>query len=773
MPKSATIIILVIGLFGILPATTSAAPEDNHFFESKVRPLLLERCAKCHGENKQQGGLRLDSKALAFQGGDSGPPIVPKDPEASMLVVAVEYRGLQMPPDARLPASETAILREWVERGAPWPGDEGALPPRKTALVVSEQDREHWSFRPRKKVDPPRIASHLPAEAASVRNARSHNPIDDFVRDRLASEGLSPAAEADRRTLIRRLTLDLTGLPPTMDEVERFVNDTSPIAYESLVETLLARPQYGERWARYWLDVVRFSQTNGYERDDEKPFAWRYRDYVIQSANQDKPFDRFVLEQLAGDELYPESGDAISGTGFYRIGVWDDEPDDQLQSVADEMDDIVSTVGTSFLGLTLGCARCHDHKFDPIGQEDYYGVVALLANVRSYGRRRSETHLVTNREAILRQLPDECGETLAVSEMGSTPPSATRILIRGNVHSPGKEVAPKFLEVLCASRDVAFPVLPESLENSATQSIPQDSLSRRATLAKWIASPDHPLTPRVIVNRLWRQHFGAGIVDSPSDFGRTGDKPSHPELLDWLANELVRSGFSLKHIQRLMVTSATYRQTSTRDEARAEQVDPANRLLWRQNLRRLEAEAIRDAILQASGTLNNHMCGRGVFPTLPAEVLAGQSVPGKGWGKSTQAEQSRRSIYLFSKRTLGIPFLEVFDAPNAEAPAAKRNVTTIAPQALTLMHGDFVIEWSRLFAEDLVQGRAFEPKVAIREAFRRALSRDASLNEEDLLLQLFHAELGASNDDSETNRLRALASVCRTIFNMNEFVYFD
>ncbi|HMC09695.1 MAG TPA: PSD1 and planctomycete cytochrome C domain-containing protein, partial [Pirellulaceae bacterium] len=558
-------------------------------------------CHKCHGEKKQNGKLRLDSPAALFAGGESGPAIVPGEPEKSRLIDAINYGSLEMPPDGRLKPEQIKLLTEWIKMGAPWPGSgDVALQPRKGSLVVTDADRQHWSFRP---VVRPEIGHSRREWAEFVRN-----PIDLFILDRLAEKNLHPSAQAKKQHLIRRLSFDLTGLPPTADDISAFTTDERPDAYERLIDRLLASPQYGERWARHWLDVVRFAQSNGYERDSEKPLAWRYRDYVIRALNQDKPYDQFLIEQLAGDELDPVTDDSLSATGYYRLGVWDDEPDDGIQAKADEFDDIVSTTASAMLGLTLGCARCHDHKFDPLGQDDYYSFTAFFQNIRLYGKVADTITggQPVDKEGIFRPLPSGSGETLCVREHDGPPPQSF-VLVRGNAHTPGKEVQPRFVEVLSRSGDLMLPNLP-AVENSSTP-----TRGRRLALAQWIASKGNPLTARVAANRLWQHHFGRGIVPTSSDFGHTGMKPSHPELLDHLASELVDGGWQLKQMQRAIVSCATYRQSSSssadlgmwsaesgrsstastpHSELRTPHlIDPDNALLWRQNLRRLEAES--------------------------------------------------------------------------------------------------------------------------------------------------------------------------------------
>ena len=700
--------------------------EDLRFFESKVRPLLVNHCQKCHGPDKQKSNLRLDSLSAALAGGDSGAAVVPARPQDSLLVQAINYDGLEMPPAGKLPAADIAILTEWVKRGAPWPAASADAPltPRKQGITVGDADREFWSFRPVERPAPP-----------AVKNvAWGKNAIDAFILARLEARGLQPAGRATPRELIRRACFDLTGLPPTPEEVDQFAADASPDAYARLLDRLLDRPAYGERWGRHWLDVVRFAQTNGYERDDEKPNAWRYRDYVINAFNHDKPYDRFIREQLAGDELDDASDESVMATAFYRLGVWDDEPDDSQQAEFDELDDIVATTGTAFLGLTIGCARCHDHKFDPIPQEDYYGMLAFVRNIKRYAKP-DKNSLGTIFAAL-----QSGAQTLAVHEQGSTAP-ATHILHRGSADSPGKEVTPRFVQVLSPTAAAAIPQLPEKSVNG-------NSTGRRRVLADWIASPENPLTARVMANRLWHYHFGRGIVATPSDFGSTGLKPTHPELLDYLASELVAGGWRLKALHKQIMLSAAYQQSSRIDNPQAVEADPGNTLIWRQNLRRLEAEAIRDAILATNGQLNRAMGGRGIFPALSAEVLSTQSRPGNGWDKSSDAERARRSVYIFVKRTLGVPMMDTFDAASPDTSTATRATTTIAPQALILLNSQFMDEEAAIFARRLRAEAGDDGPACVERAFRLALGRSATSSETQTALAYVARQQSALKKES-------------------------
>ena len=741
---------LVVGCAAGVPVRGAAAekqptPAEAQFFEKQVRPLLAAHCYKCHGAARQRGDLRLDSRKAMLEGGESGPAVVSGKPAESRLVDAINYRNLKMPPDRRLSSKDVATLTRWVQMGAPWPGDTAvARPPHRTGFTVTDADRKFWSFHPVLRPSVPKPAGILPGSA-----------IDAFVLQKLQARGLTLSPSASKRELIRRATFDLIGLPPSPEEVDAFLADRRPDAYERLVERLLASPHYGERWGRHWLDVVRFAQTNGYERDDEKPHAWRYRDYVIRAFNEDVPYDRFIREQLAGDELDAVTDDALTATAFYRLGVWDDEPDDRRQAEFDELDDMLSVTGSTFLGLTLGCARCHDHKFDPLGQEDYYSTLAFLRNVQPYAKpdkNPERTIFVRLKSGAL---------TLAIRERDG-PPLPTHILSRGSAAAPGKRVEAHFPRVLCPSDDLAVPRLPTV----------GGKVRARRSLAEWIASKDNPLTARVLVNRLWQHHFGRGLVATPNDFGHTGVAPTHPKLLDWLAAELVEGGWRLKRLHRQIMLSQTYRQSSRRRDERAAAIDPGNALLGRQNLRRLEAEAIRDTVLAVSGRLNRTMGGRGVFPTLPPEVLATQSRPGLGWDKSSAAEQARRGVYIFVKRTLGVPLLETFDFASPDTTTAARATTTIAPQALILLNSAFMEEQSLALAQRLVQEDGARPAANVERLFRLAFGRGPTSREKGIALAYLARDRKTARPGEDAFR-HALARLCKVVLNLNELVYVD
>ena len=854
-PLAVSVALIAVMASGLISAG-AAQPNRKQirFFESKVRPLLHARCFRCHGEQKHKGDLRLDSRSAMLSGGESGPAIVPGKPRESLLIEAINYDGLEMPPDRKLKDKQITILTKWIAEGAVWPGADGesATTHRGKKGSITKADREFWSFRP---VQRPK----LPA----VRSQRwVRNPVDRFILHELQQRGLSPSPPATKRELIRRAYFDLSGLRPSPETTAAFEADCSPDAWPRLVDRLLASPEYGQRWGRYWLDLVRYAQTNGYERDGEKPYAWRYRDYVINALNKDKPYDRFVTEQLAGDELDDATPESIIATGFYRLGVWDDEPDDKLAAWYEELDDIIRTTGETFLGLTVGCARCHDHKFDPIPHADYYRLLAFFQNVAPYGKSTSYTHWQPNPNGIFTPLvtpeahrrwqnqvqrlqteitiaqkqitlidrqarsragnPGRSGRQLAaalnkdetarkkqlterikklreslsrlpfdralsVREGSSTPPP-THLLIRGNAHSPGPVVQAAFPLVLGGGsvKAATNPIQsgrPNRFRTLLAEYGVKPTSGRRRALARWITRPDNSLTARVIVNRLWQHHFGRGIVPTPSDFGHTGQHPSNQQLLDWLASELVDGGWKLKRIHRLIMLSATYRQSSRINNPRAVTVDPGNTLLWRQNLLRLDAESIRDSVLAVSGRLNRTMGGRGVFPTLPPGVLATQSRPGAGWDRSSLTEQNRRSVYIFVKRTLPVPFLETLDVPTPDKPVASRNTTTIAPQALILLNNSFMDRQAEEFAQRLIREAGSDRRRQIERAYSLAFGRGPTaaevqisldyLSRQTAMWQKIESDRPHHMQKPSTVQRRALKSWCLLIFNLNEFVYVD
>jgi hypothetical protein len=692
-------------------------------------------------------------------------------------------------------------------------GEEKPFPddPARFEAKIKPSDRRHWSFQPVTQPPVPTVRGR-----GWVRS-----PIDAFVLARLEPKGWRPAPAAEPRALLRRVYLDLIGLPPTPAEQEAFLQNRSSDALDRVVEDLLARPAYGERWARHWLDLVRYAESNGYERDGAKPHVWRYRDYVIQAFNGDKPFDRFILEQLAGDELPDASAETLVATGYYRLGPWDDEPADPLTDRYDQLDDILQTTSQAFLGLTLGCARCHHHKFEPLSMQDYYRLVAVFNPLNRPQNGRTELDLPIGSRAELAALAERdrriaeltrtaLSQSAAAVGLASSPwtaplaprpaaegrqrteqiaglrravpdlprgyflhepspnPPVTRLLIRGSAARPGPEVAPGLPTVLAPAQ----PVFPPPGERTSR---------RRWTLARWIASPDNPLTARVLVNRVWQFHFGEGLVRTPSDFGTMGQPPTHPELLDWLTNRFVQDGWSLKKLHRLILASSTYRMSKRANPAYLAE-DPEDKLLWRVPYQRLEVEAIRDSMLAASGRLNPAMYGPSMYPEVPKQALEGHSDPDKIWHPSEEREASRRTIYAFVKRSLIVPMIETLDFCDTAHSTAKRVTTTVAPQALSLFNGDFVNRQARHLAERLEREAGNDPEEQIDLAYRLALGRPPTPAERTALRQFLQQEsAGLLKESARTDhpvrpgeaRRRALEQVCRVLFNSNEFVYAD
>ncbi|MEX2169186.1 MAG: DUF1549 and DUF1553 domain-containing protein [Pirellulales bacterium] len=652
------------------------------------------------------------------------------------------------------------------------------------------------------------------------------DPIDAFLYDRLTETKLSATPEADRRTLIRRLTFDLTGLPPTVDEVEAFVADTADAAYAKLVDRLLASPRYGERQARMWLDVVRYADTNGYERDEFRPLAWQYRDYVIRSFSQDKPFDQFIREQLAGDELVdgpprtPGEADMLIATGYLRLGQWDStasifQEEDRLR--ADMLADLTNTTAAAFLGLTMACCQCHDHKYDPLSQADHYRLRAFFAGVKprddlvidtvEVQREISEHNapLDLEIETLKQELPatekadkprheqlqKQIAEleskkrrprvAMAATDSGPDAP-ITHVFEQGDFQSPRDEVDAGFVSLLSPG--------------AAEIKSPRDNTSgRRLALADWIASADNPWTARVFVNRVWQQHFGTGLVATPNDFGYSGARPAHPELLDWLAIEFVRSGWSIKELHRLIVTSQAYKQVSINNTA-SQQLDPENNFYWRQNIQRLDAETLRDSLLAVSGLLQPCDSGRPLWPSVPEELRlaqpaileaekSGDEGRMQGWYTDPLEQTDVRSVFLIRKRCLPVPFLQAFDFPDSIVSCARRDTTVVAPQALMLLNSPDAVRFAEALADRILRvpgdpgdASADDGSQLIESVFNIALQRKPD-NDELIMASEFlkhHREIHGTNPGDGTGdsaKRLALVDLCRAVLNLNEFAYID
>lgn len=607
-----------------------------------------------------------------------------------------------------------------------------------------EKAKTHWAFQPLTQPAPPKVR-----DSATVRN-----DIDRFILAKLAAADLSPSPEADRATLIRRVTLDLIGLPPSPEEVAAFVADDSPQAYENLVDRLLASSHYGERWGRHWLDLARYADTSGFHNDLDRPHAWKYRDYVIRSFNDDKPFARFVAEQLAGDEVEDAGEESIIATGFCRNGPSNDDnmgktPAALAQYRADQLDDVITTTGTVFLGVTIGCARCHDHKTDAFTSRDYYSLLAVFNGADKYG-------LVPGTEdAKGKKLPKDNVQIQALVEKSAQVP-VTRVMRRGLASELGDEVPPAAPAALLASAKA--PEFRDPAPDARTS-------GRRLALAEWIASPDNPLTWRVLANRLWQHHFGKGIVATPSDFGLNGARPTHPELLDWLAGQLIASGGRLKPLHKTIVLSAAYRQSSAHRAAAAAR-DPGNALLWRMNLRRLEAEAIRDSILAASGKLNPKPGGPGIKPRIRPDLIPASQR--NKWPAVTQENDShwRRSVYIYSKRQLLLPMLELFDAPTTTDSCAVRSESVVPTQALVLMNDEFVEEQAGYLARRALAHAGDDLPRAVARIFEWSVSVPASPEKITQATQFVRQQQAAGAD-----RQSALTDLAHVVFNSSEFIH--
>ena len=749
--------------------------DDLQFFESQVRPLLTDHCYECHaGESRiLRGGLRLDHRAGWLRGGDSGPAIVPGDPQNSLLMQAVRYESMEMPPAGRLSEQQTAVLGEWIRRGAPDPRLEA--PPAKLQPVDWDAARKHWAFQPIPDAEPPAESDPL----------WSKNPIDRFVRARLRQAGMEPAVAADRRTLIRRATFDLTGLPPTPEETAAFVADPAEDAFDRVVDRLLSSPAYGERWGRHWLDLVRYATTNGADENHGLPEAWRYRDWVIRSLNVDLPMDQFIVQQLAGDLLpVPEdeqaAGDLLTATGLLVLGPKMLAEQDKEKMLIDIADEQVDTISRTMLGLTLSCARCHDHKFDPLSARDYYALAGIFYSTRTMQnrdfvskwmerplpsrevteRRRQQQQridavkseleqlkvagqkeLAAARQAELEKLQKELPQYAMVMAAEEGERCNLPVHLRGNHLKPGPDLVPR------------------GMPSILTEVAPADSISGdesgRLQLARWLVSPQQPLTARVMVNRLWMWHFGRPLMRSPSNWGLQAEAPSHPELLDWLARELMRRGWSLKSMHRLVLSSRTWQMSSVQ-RADYQELDPENRLLWRQNRRRLEAEEVRDAVLLTGGGLDRTSGG-----------MAGS------------VDAPRRAIYLPIDRAALYEMFSTFDYVETAGHIEQRPATTVPNQALFLLNSSLVHEQSRRLAEGQGAADVGFPGAAAEELCSRLFDviygRPASMAERAeamTFLQQLDSALSGVADERE-RRLQCWATLCRTLLAGNQFLFVD
>ncbi|MBC7856548.1 MAG: PSD1 domain-containing protein [Pirellulaceae bacterium] len=806
----------IASMFGLALASEAAkpTPEQLQFFETKVRPILVANCHKCHSGKEPKGDLGLDSRGGLLAGGESGEVVVPGQPEKSLLVEAINRTSIEMPPDKKLADADIATLTEWVKLGAPWPEEPGGNGPtlRKSRGKITDEDRSYWAFQPVRKTVAPEIE----------KDVWSRGSIDRFLLAKMIPEGLRPAAEADKATLIRRSSFDLLGLPPSPEEVAAFVNDQGSDAYERLIDRLLASPQYGERWARHWLDLVRYAESDGYKQDGYRPSAWRYRDYVIRSLNIDKPYDRFVQEQIAGDEIAPEDPEALVATGYYRLGIYEYNQRDVRNQWNIILNDVTDVTADVFLGMGMSCARCHDHKFDPILQKDYYRLQAFFAPIiqrddvpaatpracndyreklkaweeQSADLRRQideieKPHVDAAAKAFIAKFPVDIEPIFSKPENERTPLEAQLVRLAGRqiIEEGGKvdftkklkgdektkweglkkqlaeqektkpqplpeammisDVGPVGSPVTIPGKRNAEEIAPgaPSVIDPAPLEILQPSTSlhstgRRTALAQWLTRADNPLTPRVMVNRIWQYHFGKGLVESSSDFGRLGQPPSHPELLDNLAADFVNSGWSMKDVHRRLLGSAAYRQVAhgpgVNDSAAK---DPGNKWMSRMTVRRLGAEQIRDAALTATGEID-----------------------GVSGGPGSDNTSSRRSVYLKVMRNKRDDLLDVFDVPDGSGSIPERNVTTTPTQSLLMMNGPWMLARAKALATRVERenGSATrEQKIAAvyGNLFGRTPTADESATATAFL-----------GDGSSKERL---IDLCHVLLNSSEFLYVD
>jgi mono/diheme cytochrome c family protein len=803
-----------------------AADADQLYLEV-VKPAIEQQCLGCHGVGNTFGKLDLRTRQAAIAGGGRGPALVPGEPDKSLLYLASAHEGeLQMPPgglEKKLDDVTLAALREWIVGGAPYA--EG-----RTAQKRDYQDEDLWAFRPLRMASPPNDA----IDPAQVRT-----PVDAFVLAKLAEAGLEPGPAADKPALIRRVAYDLTGLPPTPEEVTAFVSDTSDDAYKNVVEGFLDSPQYGERWGRHWLDVTRYADTAGYSNDFERPNAWRYRDYVIRSFNHDKPYDRFVLEQIAGDELFPEDPEAILATGFLRSGPWE-HTGMSVAAVTRQlfMDDVTHAVGQTFLGLTLGCARCHDHKFDPIPTKDYYSIQAVFAATAfarrpldflpmestegfESGRSRyaemiaelegriEELHEVARKKMaaeegeeaarkastglLQRKLDQEQAELLklfrkhisiheesaqrfepkafavtsglvkAWNDVGPQGANSfltqeeyeepeTYVLTGGDVQAPGETVHPGVLQAV------------ERYSGFEAPNIPETTTGRRAALAKWVADARNPLTARVMVNRIWQYHFGQAIAENANNFGKMGKKPTHPELLDWLAGFFIEQGWSVKAVHRVILYSNAYQRSAGAPSEK----DPQNKLLAVFTPRRLEAEELRDTLLMISGELSPRTGGPGTYQQINSDVArqprhAMGTVQPPYLAAPRKRNRNRRSIYTFQQRSLIDPMVETFNGANPDLTCERRESSIVPTQAFALLNSEVSHDLALAMAAR-IESEAETPEGRVERAFELAYGREPSRQERALALDhlnelaAHHAEHPAAPPEIEPPVVHTITS---------------
>lgn len=779
-------------------------PEQIRFFENHVRPILFDHCLECHGDKKQWGGLRLDSREAALRGGDSGPAIVPGKPQESLLIRAIRHvDDLKMPKEGKLNEQEITKLEQWIHMGAPHSEKIGA--------AKRTRDPNHWAFQSTFERPLPEVHdAHWPRSG-----------LDAFILAKLEEVGLSPAPMADKRTLIRRVTFDLIGLPPTPEEIEAYLADESPEAFSRVVDRLIASPRYGETWGRHWLDVARYADSNGLDENVAYGNAWRYRDYVVTAFNHDKPFDRFVVEQLAGDLLPFESEaqrhEQLIATGFLGIGPKVLAETDEAKMRMDMIDEQLDTTGRAFLGLTLGCARCHDHKFDPIDMSDYYGLAGIFKSTMSMRRYKklaewhenllpseAATALKADLEAKVAAKKTAVEQFVAVAdaqinEKLAADPNSKRPEKLETLYSEATKAELKKLRDELAELEKDAKELPSAMgvtEDKVTDVaihlrgdplklgdvVPRrtpivlngpsglqftDQESGRRQLAQWLVDPGHPLTARVIVNRVWRWHFGRGLVRTTDNFGLLGEAPSHPELLDWLARRFMADGWSLKALHRLILNSNTFQQTN-HSAAKTVELDPENRLFSRANLRRLEAEAVRDSLLAVSGQLDVTM-GGSLLKLKNREYFFDHTSK-----DATTYNSARRSLYLPIVRNNVFEMFQLLDFPDPAVSSGNRATTVVPLQALLLLNSDFVMEAAAGLADRLLS-EANDDDQRLARLYSLAFGRNPTVNERAadrvFLRAVAQAQIHTAETDANNRVRQAWTTLCHVALAASEFIY--
>ncbi len=816
-------------LLSLIFVSGTAAAEPNRkgveFFERKIRPMLVKHCYKCHSAKakKPKGGLLLDSRESIQRGGESGAAVVPGNLDDSLLLEAIRYESFEMPPDKQLPENVIADFEKWITMGAPDPRRGKSSATRRT--IDFEKGREFWSFQPIRKTAAPQVADkHWP-----------RSDVDRFILARLESKELRPVADADPHVLVRRVYFDLTGLPPTPQQLDEFVADPSPAALRNLIDRLLDSPQFGERWGRHWLDVVRYGESTGMERNFTFPFAWRYRDYVIKSFNEDKPYDQFITEQIAGDLLGADSveqrNEQLIATGMLAIGTKSLNQRDKEKFAMDLADDQIDVTTQSFMALTVSCARCHDHKFDPIPQKEYYALAGVFCSTETFygtggnrGNRQAGKLLALGPNGVrpvgvsgtggkkgnankglankvraaqrkLKQLRRQARNNGAAKKRLANAEAQIKKLraqLANQKREPEKVAKPDDIAaaiLVMAVRDLTRPTdtqlrirgeadehgdsVPRGFLTIATlgeSPMIEPSDSGRLQFARWLTRIDNPLTARVAVNRIWQHLFGRGIVSTVNNFGANGDRPTHPELLDHLAIEFMENGWSVKKLIRTIVNSRVY-QLGSSPNTKGQKVDPLNNLLWRMNQRRMEVEAIRDTILAASGQLD----------LTPGKGSIVESIGDGDIGRNIQPERFavdsvKRSVYLPIVRGALPEILQVFDFPDPSIIFAQREVTTVPTQALYMMNSPFVLEQSNHFARRVLAMKQMDDSERVDLAYRLALTRSPSSTEREEALKFLSEATNSLQEgqaQSDEAKVSAWSGYCQALFASSEFRYVD